>query len=579
MNRPWYQQIADTLAGTFQTTLRRFPVTVLFGLSLTAYLIHLISADYETYGKLIVILGYYLSVGTLLSLTLHLWSEEMTHTARKILAHALPHGALIADALLLYSLSPDQSLTEIGIAHGAAIFAIGISVFFLSFSRTKNDMPSWNFASASIGAFATSLSIGCIMSGGICLLVFSLHTLFGIDVNDKCYAYIVAVCNVFLSLLLFLGLLPQGREKHNDSPRSSSFLSGTIRYLFLPLEMGYILVLYIYAAKILFTWELPTGWVSWLVTFMFWGCIAIEFGLYPSRIGREKRADERIAFGLPLLALPLLVLMTASIMRRIQDYGISINRLYLITFNIWCYIVCIGLILNKARRINWIPVSFSAIFLLTSILPVNYASITRNKLRSDIESALKESSVSTLPLSRKAYEDWLASLPYAQAANLNDRMRYMKNWFGWESIDDLVDREISFYSLPEAESQDIAYRGETGSSTPIPIPEGYTRMREIDQYMTGNDDSLPDKWWKSGTLHLPVESTGDTIYFDWNAIETLQAYKSEGVPHTTFEMPPITLRCNTPDKRFVLTRFSLNYNETNKEDAYLSFKGYLFDKQ
>ena len=95
MNRPWYQQIADTLAGTFQTTLRRFPVTVLFGLSLTAYLIHLISADYETYGKLIVILGYYLSVGTLLSLTLHLWSEEMTHTARKILALCVGKGPYV----------------------------------------------------------------------------------------------------------------------------------------------------------------------------------------------------------------------------------------------------------------------------------------------------------------------------------------------------------------------------------------------------------------------------------------------------------------------------------------------------
>ena len=72
-------------------------------------------------------------------------------------------------------------------------------------------------------------------------------------------------------------------------------------------------------------------------------------------------------------------------------------RLYLITFNIWCYIVCIGLSLNKARRINWIPVSFSVIFLLTSVLPVNYASITRNKLRSDIENELEKSGISSLP--------------------------------------------------------------------------------------------------------------------------------------------------------------------------------------
>lgn len=578
MNRTWYQQIANTLAGTFQTTLRRFPVTVLFGLALTAYLIYLISANYDTDSKRTVIIGYYLSAGTLLSLTLHLWSEEMARPVHKIIAHILPHGLLIADALFLYSLSADQSLTEIGIAHGAAIFAIGISVFFLSFSRSKDDMPNWNFASASFGAFITSLLVGSVMSLGICLLAYSLQALFNIEINHKSYGYIVTVCNVFLALLLFLGMLPQGREKHNDSPRSSTFLSGITRYLFLPLEMGYILVLYVYAAKILLTWELPTGWVSWLVTFMMGGCIAIEFSLYPSRIARDKRMDKRIACGLPLLALPLLVLMTVSIMRRFQDYGISINRLYLITFNIWCYIVCIGLILNKARRINWIPLSFSAIFLLTSVLPVNYAGITRKKIHTDIENELKASGISQLPLSRNAYEEWLASLPHAQAVNINDRIRYMKNWFGWESIDDLVDREISFYAIPETESQDISYRGETNPETPIPIPEGYTRMREIDQYMTGGDNSLPDKWWVNGSLPVPLELTGDTIYFDLETIRKLQAYKSEGASHATHGMPPTVLRCNTPDKRFVLTRFSLDYNETNIEDTHLSFKGYLFYK-
>lgn len=576
MNRPWYQQIASILTGTLQTTLRRFPVTVLFGIALSVYLIHLIATDYETENKLIVIIGYYLSAGTLLSLTLHLWSEEMENPVRKAIAHVLPHGLLIADALFLYSLSPGESLTEIGIAHGAAIFAIGISVFFLSFSRTKNDMPNWNFASASFGAFITSILIGSVMSLGTCLLAYSLQALFNIEVNHKAYGYIVTVCNVFLSLLLFLGMLPQGREKHNESPHASPFLNGIIRYLFLPLEMGYILVLYIYAAKILITWELPTGWVSWLVTLMMAGCIAIEFGIYPSRIGRERQTDKRIAYRLPLVALPLLVLMTVSIMRRFQDYGISINRLYLITFNAWCYIVCIGLILNKARRINWIPVSFSVIFLLTSVLPVNYAGITRNKIHADIESELKASGISSLPLSREGYEKWLASLPYAHAANINDRVRYMRNWFGWESISDLVDQDISLYSLPEAESPHFSYQGETEPSEPLPIPEGHNQVIEIDQYMSGADGSLPDKWWENGSLPVPLELTGDTVYFDLDTIWKLQVHTSGGTFPETASMPPTALRCNSPDKSFVLTRFSLNYNKTNIEDTHLSFKGYLF---
>ena len=152
----------------------------------------------------------------------------------------------------------------------------------------------------------------------------------------------------------------------------------------------------------------------------------------------------------------------------------------------------------------------------------------------------------------------------------------MRNMFGWESINDLVDKDISVYSIPEPESQEFSYQGEADLSIPVPIPEGYTRMQEIDQYITGMNTSLPDKWWDTSFLPVPIEETGDSIYFDMETIKTLQTYQSEGTPHTTFEMPPTILQCNTPEKCFMLTSFSLNYTETNIEDTHLSFKGYLF---
>ena len=66
-------------------------------------------------------------------------------------------------------------------------------------------------------------------------------------------------------MLLFLGMLPKDEQKHNREPQPSEFLNGTIHFLFLPLMAGYLLVLYVYAARIFISWELPTGWVSWLV--------------------------------------------------------------------------------------------------------------------------------------------------------------------------------------------------------------------------------------------------------------------------------------------------------------------------
>ena len=84
-------------------------------------------------------------------------------------------------------------------------------------------------------------------------------------------------------------------------------------------------------ARILVSWELPTGWVSWLIVALMTVCIAIQFGLYPARLENNKRFDNWIARWMPVLILPLLLLMTIGIVRRFNDYGITVNRLYLAT--------------------------------------------------------------------------------------------------------------------------------------------------------------------------------------------------------------------------------------------------------
>ena len=124
-------KVFHTLTEAFQNCLRRFPSTVCFVLALTVYLVYLVATDMDDDRKLVMVLGYYFSIGTLLSLTLHLWREEIKSKIKGVIVHIVMHVLLIADAVYLYSLSPEQSLTEIGIAHGAAILALWLSAFFL----------------------------------------------------------------------------------------------------------------------------------------------------------------------------------------------------------------------------------------------------------------------------------------------------------------------------------------------------------------------------------------------------------------------------------------------------------------
>lgn len=564
----WFQKIIQTFNGTLQSNLKRFPITLFFTIALTCYLCYFVS-NHDENKKLNWIIGYYLSVGTLLSLTLHLWCEEMKRIIPKIAVQAGMHLLLILDAIYLYSYSYEKSFTEIGIAHGAGILAIGLSVFFLSFFKEKNDIPSWNFALSSITACVTANVIGCIMSGGICFLILSVHKLFDLSIDSTCYLYVVILCNVCLSMFLFLGLLPQKQEKHNTRPLQHSFLNGVIHYLFLPLTGGYLIVLYIYALRILINWELPIGWVSWLVITLMTGCIVIEFGLYPSRMAQQKRTDNLIARWLPLFVLPLLFLMTIGIIRRFNDYGVTINRLYLITLNIWCYFVCITLIIIKAKRISWIPISFSLVFLLTSVLPVNYASITRQIIQKEVnQTIIHQNPMQNLPLSQEQYNQWLKTFSPEQARQINEKFIYLYEWFGKESICQWIDEDVSLYMLrtefeDRQENQStVSYSGTIASEATISVPDGYQKLQSIHRYQ------IIDHKGQDKIIAVSLTQDNDTVYIDQQTIESLGQRKKG-------EMPPTQLNCNSSQKVFLLTSFSIEKTEENIE---VSIDGYLFSK-
>lgn len=560
--KPQLTALRQDIIGTFRNCWNRFPTTVCFTFALTLYLLYIAYPDREPIEeKLVAIAGYYFSVGVLLSLSLHLWSEEVRSLRTRLAVQATAQLLLIADAFFLYHNAAEPRLVDIGIAHGAALLTIGLSVFFLSFFRAKNDIPAWNFTQYVLSCFSVAVVIGLVMSGGVCLLAYSLPQLFGVTIANYSYRCIFILCSILLPTLLFLGMLPSRERKHDSQPAVTPFLNGIIRYLFLPLIGGYLLVLYVYALRILIHWELPDGWVSWLVVTLMFGVIAIEFALYPTRIKKESRMAEKVMRWLPVLVLPLLLLMSVGIARRLNDYGITINRLYLATLNLWFYAVCIGLIAGKAKRINWIPISFALIFLLTSALPVNYASITRNTLRAEVQEALAQSNQTTLPLTEQQYDNWMASLPRTEAEQINAKLWYLTIWFGTESTSDLMEEGIGFRSTISEEDSDMEVLNyNTPHNTTIKVPQGYDSCTFVNQHATVSHELVSDS-----ILLLPLELGNDTVRL---SIDTLRAR------HQLLRQQPATFKTQT-GSTLVLTYFYIRIRK-NQEETEANIDGYLF---
>jgi len=560
----------QAIIKAFQTCVKRFPVSAAYILALSVFLIFNIFDECDIIkGSIIVAVIYYLSVGFVLSLTIHLWQEEGQKRRILLIVNALAHLILLVDTIYIYNILEGSSCNhyEVWTAHASVIFSLVLSLFFLSFFKEKDDVALWNFAMRLIVNAAICYLIGQIMWGGLSLLLVSFKSLFGIDIGYKWYMAIGVLSGLLLSSWLFLGRIPSGKNKHDHTPVDSGFLNAVMRFLFLPLVGLYIVVLYIYAIQILVKWELPNGWVSGLVIASMVGLIVIEFGLYPVRRLQGRKADNIISQYLPVVIFPLLVLMTVGIVRRFSDYGITPNRLYLITLNLWFYFVCITLFLTKARRISWIASSFAVIFLLTSVFPINYFSITRKYMDRYIAKVLDGEK---LPFSEAQYKDFVTSLPEKEAIMLNERLLYLDDKYGHKYTEKYVqDAHFrSYQSLLKQEEtteykEDNEYIHNACNKYAIDIPAGYNRIVSV---------YTPPTIYKMGQNIVKVvptlgEETFDTILIN---IDTLRSHK-DAMPN------PIPMPCSSEKTLYYVKYFTIRTVDSTSSNVDVS--GFILQKK
>lgn len=437
---------------------------------------------------------YYLTVAFLLSLVLRLWGEEVKDNRKVWIASIVGHLLLIIDAIYLWNLPKGSVSSEMLIAHGSFCTALVIGGVFLPFFREKNDVASWNFA-VRMFFFAILCPFACaVVYGALALLIHSFDALFGIKVADEWYGTIASILCLGIAVSLWMSRIPQGEAKFNREVFTFKFIVGLIRYLFLPIVALYLVVLYFYGLKILIAMELPKGGVCYLIHVLMVGCLAIEVLLYPQIQAGAKPFEQKLVRWLPVAILPLLVLMTVAIGRRFFDYGITVNRLYTITLNLWYYGVCIGLWLTNCRRINWISLSFAALYLLTSALPINYCTISRDYVLNRIERTFAAFSEAVLPLQYNAYDEFMKSLPNEDAESLRNDLWYVKNLYNQDYISRFIDKDVNLWQSYKKEDDEglstlnIRFRKKDN----IVVPDGYSSFREckVWRHVDPNDSTI-----------------------------------------------------------------------------------------
>lgn len=483
-----------TLVERFGQSFKRFPVAMLLVWFLTGFLIYLNhGGDDAVSDKMTFLLVFYPATGALLAVALSLLTEDFKH---KIVMWTVPVLAQIAwFAVSAYLAQFDRfSMTQM-IAVSATVASFGFAIFLLCFYRKNQDVPFWNFSIRVILALIVSCAIGGILTLGLLLLVESLKMLFGMDINSSVYVDIWIVCMVLLAPSLFMALIPRGSKKYlNVVPEYSRFAKGVVQYLFLPLLGLYLITLYAYGVKILHQWSLPVGGVSYLVSGSMMLMVLVIYFSYPLQHLEGNKLFKRVTRWLPVVMLPLLSLMTVAIGRRLADYGITVSRLYLLVFNIWCYCVCLWLIFTRNKRIWLIPASFALILFLISVGPFSIPNITQRQLKKEISNAFTSTGIKQLPLSGEQYEQWLKTADPKVAAAMDSKLDYLRSDFGFETISDLIAKDAVLGNLQTKDGvvvtgENVAYSNDHLIDC-VEVPQGYSKMTKV--YFCASDLVVKD---------------------------------------------------------------------------------------
>jgi hypothetical protein len=359
------------IVRTLSDVARRFPLAVA---SIVALAVLLLVAIHAGAGAIDSRWWMFLPVTLLASVAVGLGCEDRRPLAG--LFSGLAVAAMWGVRCLTLPADIDDMTTpqtvEIAVVVATAFFAI----FFTAFLKRDTDAEWWNFASLTLARLTLGAVFAGILYGGFWLAIYAVGELFSLTPPFELFGDLAVACFVVFAPLYVLAGVPSGALKHDRELSPNHVLKVLALYILGPVLAVYTLILYLYLLKIVFTWELPNGWVSWLVTLLGAGGLVVTLLLYPHRMRGASRIAGFLGRWTGVVIAPLLVLMSVGIARRVSDYGWTPNRCYILLLNLWFYGVYLWLFIVRGRRVKWIVISAVAVAFLSSVGPWSLARVT-----------------------------------------------------------------------------------------------------------------------------------------------------------------------------------------------------------
>ena len=257
-----------------------------------------------------------------------------------------------------------------------------LALFLLERANKAPGLPALLFAAA----FSIATSI--LLFLGLILCVAAFWALIVTDADgwlpETTYLFSGLIAYGGWGLAAFLGALPNTNARY-EFPATTQKL---LLYLFFPVYLLLLIVLYLYVGKIIGAGEMPVGTMNWYASFALLG-FAFFFGTLAVQ-ERLPLFSRFLKWGL-LLFLPILAIQIYGVWLRYEAYGLTTLR-YTSMICTFCgiYALAVAFLRRKPQQVYLCAAILALIFSLT---PLNVVDVPLRSQEARLSQLLTEHSL------------------------------------------------------------------------------------------------------------------------------------------------------------------------------------------
>lgn len=276
-----------------------------------------------------------------------------------------------------------------------------------------------------------------VLTGGIILAIWGADTLFLLQIDDDFYLKVFLFLVSFGSVLVFSLFCTDGLRELESTEIYPEALKFFIQYILIPLLLIYLTILYLYEIKIILTWQLPDGGVTYLI----WAYSVVGLLTLLLISPLIKQGSKAWVYGFKrgffYSLFPLLVLLFIAIGVRIKAYGITEARYFILFLACWLLFIAMYFTIAKKPALKTIPYALFAGGLIILIIPyLNVFYISAISQKKQFYRLLEDNQL--LKDNRIQFEK---PVSHELVYNLNDKFNYLQLRNKTSLIADVFDPE------------------------------------------------------------------------------------------------------------------------------------------